>query len=264
MNERLQVYGYSGDYLISDKTNVNIKVQVNINYIKIFYTYKDYTYILIYDVINNYYYAYDTMSFSDIKDIFFTEEGDVYVSTSSLCDNEKYLFFTIKNNIPNEVDNNIDEAIYNNFVNYDIQTELDTGVLNLNPHLKKRFRDLHTVYKNITATYLNMEVETFIDCVPAQVVLNDSIEVKSSTQNGVTEYVYDCVEIRDTNNILKQNDIMNQNALFDFSLFTSNKMLTYYTNIPCLGKQFRLRLRFNSKGVYKLQSYGITFKEHQI
>lgn len=258
MNERLQVYGYSGNYLISDKTEVNIKVQVNINYIKIFYTHKDYTYILIYDVINNYYYTYDTMSFSDIKDILFTEEGDVYVSTSTLSDKKKYLFFTIKNNRPNEIDNNIDEAIYNNFVNYDIKTELDTGVLNLNTHLKKRFRDLHTVYKNITATYLNMEVETFIDCVPAQVVLNDSIEVKSSAPNGTTEYVYDCVEIKNTNDILKQN------ALFDFSLFTSNKMLTYYTNIPCLGKQFRLRLRFNSKGVYKLQSYGITFKEHQI
>ena len=258
MNERLQVYGYSGDYLISDKTKVGIKVQVNINYIKIFYTYKDYTYILIYDVINNYFYSYDTMSFSDIKDIFFTEEGDVYVSTSHLGDKEKYLFFTTKNNRPNEVDNNIDEAIYNNFVNYDIKTELDTGILNLNTHLKKRFRDLHTVYKNITATYLNMEVETFIDCVPAQVVFNDSIEVKSSTTDGAIEHVYDCVEIKNTNDILKQN------ALFDFSLFTSNKMLTHYTNIPCLGKQFRLRLRFNSKGVYKLQSYGITFKEHQI
>lgn len=258
MNERLQVYGYSGDYLISNKTEVGIKVQVNINYIKIFYTYKDYTYILIYDVINNYFYAYDTISFSDIKDIFFAEECDVYVSTSSLGDDEKYLFFTIKNNRPNEVDNNIDEAIYNNFVNYDIQTELDTGVLNLNTHLKKRFRDLHTVYKNITATYLNMEVETFIDCVPAQVVFSDSIEVKSSTLDGATEHVYDCVKIKNTNDILKQN------ALFDFSLFTSNKMLTHYTNIPCLGKQFRLRLRLNSKGVYKLQSYGITFKEHQI
>lgn len=258
MNERLQVYGYSGDYLINDKTEVSIKVQVNINYIKIFYTYKDYTYILIYDVINNYYYAYDTLSFSDIKDIFFTEEGDVYVSTTSLGDDKKYLFFTIKNNRPNEVDNNIDEAIYNNFVNYDIQTELDTGVLNLNTHLKKRFRDLHTVYKNITATYLNMEVETFIDCVPAQVVFSDSIEVQSNELGGTTEHVYDCVKVKNTNDILKQN------ALFDFSLFTSNKMLTHYTNIPCLGKQFRLRLRFNSKGVYKLQSYGITFKEHQI
>ena len=258
MNERLQVYGYSGDYLISDKTNVGIKVQVNINYIKIFYMYKDYTYILIYDVINNYYYAYDTMSFSDIKDIFFTEEGDVYVNTTFLGDDKKYLFFTIKNSRPNEVDNNIDEAIYNNFVNYDILTELDTGVLNLNTHLKKRFRDLHTVYKNITATYLNMEVETFIDCVPAQVVFSDSIEVKSNTLDGTIEHVYDCVKVKNTNDILKQN------ALFDFSLFASNKMLTHYTNIPCLGKQFRLRLRLNSKGVYKLQSYGITFKEHQI
>jgi hypothetical protein len=103
-----------------------------------------------------------------------------------------------------------------------------------------------------------MEVETFIDCVPAQVIFSDSIEVKSNTVDGTTEHVYDCVKIKNTNDILKQN------ALFDFSLFTSNKMLTHYTNIPCLGKQFRLRLRFNSKGVYKLQSYGITFKEHQI
>lgn len=256
MNNRLIVYGAQD--LIQDKTQVKIKVQVNINYIKIFYMYKDYTYILVYDVINNYFYVYDTMSFSNVDNILFTEDGDVYVTPTTLNANEDYLFFTIKNYVPNEMDNNNDEAIYHNFVDTPILSELDTGVLNLNNHLKKRFRDLYTVYKNISSTYLDYEVETFIDDIPAQVVLGDSLTVKATEVNGDVSYNYDCVEIKNTNDILKYN------ALFDFSLFTSNKMLTYYTNIPCLGKQFRLRLRFNSKGVYKLQSYGITFKEHQI
>lgn len=256
MNNRLLVYGVQD--LIQDKTQVKIKVQVNINHIKIFYMYKDYTYILVYDVINNYFYVYDTMSFSNVDNILFTEDGDVYVTPTTLNANEDYLFFTIKNYVPNEMDNNNDEAIYHNFVDTPILSELDTGVLNLNNHLKKRFRDLYTVYKNISSTYLNYEVETFIDDIPAQVVLGDSLTVKATEVNGEVSYNYDCVEIKNTNDILKYN------ALFDFSLFTSNKMLTYYTNIPCLGKQFRLRLRFNSKGVYKLQSYGITFKEHQI
>lgn len=256
MQSRLHEYGID---TIVVKSDVTIKVQVNINYIKIFYMYDDYTYILVYDIINNYYYTYDTLSFTDIKNIIFTSEGDTYISTTTLSDDKKYLFFTVKNNIPNEMDNNVDEAVYNSFKDTPICTEIDTGNLNLNNHLKKRFRDLHTVYKNLTAKSLLFILDTFIDDIPAQVSMDDSMTIVSSQIGGEVVHNYECVSTKIDNELLEDN-----NALFDFSDFTSNKILTYYSSIPCLGKHFRMRMRFVSKGKYKIQSYGITFKEHQI
>lgn len=257
MNARLQEYGSS--LHINNKDDVEIKVQVNLNFIKIFYMYEEYTYILIYDIINNYFFVYDTMSFSGIKNILFTDLGDTYITSTKLADDEDYMYFTVVNNIPNQLDNNIDEAVYNNFVDAPILSEIDTGIINLNNHLKKRFRNLYTTYKNISATSLQYTLETFIDDIIAQSSLSDTLTVTSATVNEDTENVYACVTLKSETNLLADNT-----ALFDFSLFTSNKILTHYSNIPCLGKQFRLRLRFSSKGNYKLQSYGFTFKEHQI
>ena len=257
MNARLQEYGSS--LHINNKDDVEIKVQVNLNFIKIFYMYEEYTYILIYDIINNYFFVYDTMSFSGIKNILFTDLGDTYITSTKLADDEDYMYFTVVNNIPNQLDNNIDEAVYNNFVDASILSEIDTGIINLNNHLKKRFRNLYTTYKNISATSLQYTLETFIDDIIAQSSLSDTLTVTSATVNEDTENVYACVTLKSETNLLADNT-----ALFDFSLFTSNKILTHYSNIPCLGKQFRLRLRFSSKGNYKLQSYGFTFKEHQI
>lgn len=257
MNARL--LAYESELHIENKEDIKIKVQVTLNYIKIFYMYESYTYILVYDVINNYYYVYDTMSFSNVKNILFTECGDTYVSSTSLNDNKYYLYFTVLNNIPNTMDNNKDEAVYNHFADEPIHAELDTGVLNLNNHLKKRFRNLYTTYKNISATYLLYTLESYIDDILAQSTLADSMSITNINSKDMIVDDYACVHLQQANDLLNSNT-----ALFDFSLFTSNKILTHYANIPCLGKQFRLRLRFTSKGNYKLQSYGVTFKEHQI
>ena len=50
--------------------------------------------------------------------------------------------------------------------------------------------------------------------------MEDSITVESSIVNEEVVYNYDCVSIKNTNELLEENTV-----LFDFSDFTSNKIL---------------------------------------
>lgn len=251
MQERVKVYDLP--YTII-KNDVKIKVQVNINYIKIFYTYQNYMYILIYDVINNYYFVYDTCNFSDVQNILFIGTGDLYVSTQTVNDTT-HLVFTTYANHPISMNNNYDENIYLNFVDTPIQLELDTGTLNLNTHLKKRFRDLRIIYKNISASDLQYALDIFVDDILIDAYLENQIIVNSSEG----QYVYDIGTIDKTEDVLSDTVV-----LFNLSDFTSNKIITHYTSIPCLGKFFRARFRFSTKGSFKFLGYGLVFKEHQI
>lgn len=251
MQERLKVYNLPDNII---KNDVKIKVQVNINYIKIFYTYKNYMYILIYDVINNYYFIYDTCNFSDIQNILFIGTGDLYISTQTV-NSLDHLVFTTYADHPISMNNNYDENIYLNFVDTPIQLELDTGTLNLNTHLKKRFRDLRVIYKNISASDLQYSLDIFIDDILTDAYLEDQIVVNSSEG----QYVYDVATTDNTEDVLSEAFI-----LFNLSDFTSNKIITHYTNISCLGKFFRARFRFSTKGSFKFLGYGLVFKEHQI
>ena len=183
MQERLNVYKINKVI-----TDVKIKVSTSINFIKIFYTAPDImTYILIYDIINNRYYVYDTLLFSNIVGLHFIPEGELYV-----VEDKNKIYFTLPYVQPNEPDNNVDIASYDNFSRNAIKSEIDTGVINLNNHLKKRFKDLHVIYKNLNATDLEFSLDTFIDDVPIITYLDSSLEIRnvSSHSTIVSEDYY--------------------------------------------------------------------------
>lgn len=255
MYERMKVYNILHNKPYIPKAHINIKVQVNINFIKIYYTYLNYTYILIYDIINNYFYIYDTCAFSNLNSILNTSYGDIYITARTINENDKRLVFTKKKEYVYGMDTNYDEDIYYNLVDTPIELELDTGTLNLNTHLKKRFRDLRIIYKNLGSSKLKYSLDVFIDDILTDAYLEDQIVVNSN--DG--QYIYDLATIDKTENVLSDTSI-----LFNLSDFTSNKIITHYTSIPCLGKFFRARFRFSTKGYFKLLGYGLVFKEHQI
>lgn len=254
INERLKVYDIKKNIT---KDDVVIKVSVNINYIKIFYCVPDViTYILIYDVVNNYYYVYDTITYTHITNILFHEGYELYCTAHKdyTAHTERYYISLPYRDVYSN-DNNVDISCYHNFYRNDINTELDTGNINLNNHIKKRFRNLHTVYKNINAHELLYTVESFVDDTPVLVLAQNTLEVKDV--NGVLSYTQ--VENENKVNLLKENT-----ALFDFSSYDMNKIITHKSNIICSGKSLRLRLRFASKGKYKILSYGLIYKEHHV
>ena len=247
INRRLEVYGKP----FVTKDEIKIKVLVSLNHIKIFYNVPDViTYILIYDIINNCYYTYDSTSFADIQDVFFIQENEMYISHK-----DEHTYFTIPYSAPLEVDLNVDKAIYYDFSGEAINCEIDSGNINLNNHLKKRFKTLHTIYKNLNATSLEFVPETFVDDIPIYTALGTHLEVKDI---GGTKS-YESVEHSNKVDLLDNNT-----ALFNFLDYTSNKIITHKSNSVSKGKTFRVRLRFKSKGKYKLQGFGIIYKEHRI
>lgn len=248
MQHRLQEYG--NDAIID---SVEIKVEATINYIKIFYSAPGLiTYILIYDVINNRYYAYDTIAFNHIKYIHNIPSGDLYITEH----NSNFYFTLPYSNINiTKTDGNIDISSYDNFSPFEICAEVDTGVINLNNHLKKRFRDLHVTYKNLNANYLDFTVESFVDDVPIIPFINSTFEVRSISG-------YDTLIVTDTRNV--QQLVTSNNALFNFIDYTSNKLITHRTSIISKGKTIRVRMRFRSKGKYKIQGFGLIYKEHTV
>ena len=260
MQQRLKAYNLS-DKIIED---VDIKVTADINYIKIFYNgyemikneltnvyEKNYiiTYILIYDVLNNRYYTYDTVSFSNIYNIYNTDIGEVYVT-----EYKNELYFTLPYNNINEFDNNIDLSVYNNFSVQPIKSELDTGTLNLNNHLKKRFKDLHVIYKNLNANSLEFKLETFIDDIPIVSYISNTLDIKNISNYNTL------VIVEDT----KVKQLIDNIALFNFADYNSNKIITHKSNIVSKGKTIRIKMNFSSEGKYKIQGYGLVYKEHTI
>jgi hypothetical protein len=273
MNERLAAY--AKDTRVT-KDQVQIKALVSINFIKILYYVPGViTYMLVYDVINNRYFAYDSLTFTNIFDKRFIESGDLFIT-----EHNSNLFFTFPFTEPNIRDNHADMTFTNNFKKEGINCLIDTGNLNLNNHLNKRFRDLHVTFKNLNASNVLFNVETMIDEIIARPFYNEQLEVREI--GGATYLVTvpkfndnDLIELVDVNQIsetatdvlkysLTNNLFETNNVLMDFSQYTSSKLLTHRTSILGLGKVFRIKLQFISKGIYKLQHFGIIYKERRV
>jgi hypothetical protein len=273
INERLAAY--AKDTRIT-KDQVQIKSLVSINFIKILYYVPGViTYMLVYDVINNRYFAYDSLTFTNIFEKRFIDSGDLFITEH----NDK-LFFTFPFTEPNIRDNYADMSFTNNFKKEGINCLIDTGNMNLNNHLHKRFRDLHVTFKNLNASNVLFNVETMIDEIIARPFYNEQLEVREiggSTYlvtvpkfndndlielvdvNQISETATDVLKYSLTNNLFETN-----NVLMDFSQYTSSKLLTHRTSILGLGKVFRIKLQFISKGIYKLQHFGIIYKERRV
>lgn len=244
INERLYRYNITEQV---NKDDITIKVKVSLTHIHIFYCVPGViTYILIYDIINNRYYCYDTISFSyvdsfDYDYIFTLFQNRLYVTQVHSC---KCI-----------MDSHHDAAIYYNFKFEPINAELDTGNLNLNNHLKKRFRALHTLYKNIDATSVKLGLESYIDDVPTYVAYSHTMEVQNIEDRS-------CLVYTTSDEVV---DLLEDNtALFDFSAYTSNKLLEYKTGLLGSGKNIRLCISIKSNGLYKIRGYGIIYKEHRV
>lgn len=236
INRRLAYYGLPE----VSKDDINIRVEVTLNYIKIYYYTNNYTYILIYDVINNYYYTYDTQVVYNIQNFLKTEGYDTIVIES-----DYNLYFSSVHKNTKNVD-----LLYNSRT-FPIEMELDTGVINLNNHLKKRFRTLHTTYKNIDADDLVYNLEVLVDEVPVYTMHDDIIEVVTNN--------YETVSKSNEVNLLEDNTV-----LFKFNDDSLNKIMNHRTNIVSIGKTIRLKTTFKSAGRFKLQGFGLVYKEHQI
>jgi hypothetical protein len=273
INERLESYGINTRV---EKNDVKIKALVSINYIKMFYYVPGYiTYILIYDVLNNRYYVYDTVSFTSIYDKWFVESGELYITES-----KNNIFITVPYKELNTRDNYVDLSVVNNFKKEAVNCLIDTGNLNLNNHLHKRFKDLHVTFKNLNSSNILFNLETDIDEIIVKPFYDMQLKVKDV--DGVSYFIpvkklnqNDLIELVDVNQIsevassaarysLINNLFENNNLLMDFSNYTSSKLLTHRTSILGLGKVFRLKLQFISKGLYKLQNFGIIYKERRI
>jgi hypothetical protein len=273
INERLESYGINTRV---EKNDVKIKALVSINYIKMFYYVPGYiTYILIYDVLNNRYYVYDTVSFTSIYDKWFVESGELYVT-----ENKNNIFITVPYKELNTRDNYVDLSVVNNFKKEAVNCLIDTGNLNLNNHLHKRFKDLHVTFKNLNSSNILFNLETDIDEIIVKPFYDMQLKVKDV--DGISYFIpvkklnqNDLIELVDVNQIsevassaarysLINNLFENNNLLMDFSNYTSSKLLTHRTSILGLGKVFRLKLQFISKGLYKLQNFGIIYKERRI
>lgn len=272
INERLANYNLSKRI---DKDDVQIKALLSVNFIKIFYNVPDLiTYILIYDVINNRYTIEDTVSFTLLNDKMFVESGEMYLSKHN---NKLYFTFPYKDQLT--MDNHVDMSIVNNFKRIGISTMLDTGNLSLNNHLVKTFRDLHVVFKNLSTSQLLFNAETLIDDIVSHPFYNTQLEVHDV---GGTSY-FVSVPKTDNNDLIDlvgdnqvsaagseafiyaiEHGALEETILLNFSDYTSSKLLTYRTSILGRGKVLRIKMQFISKGDYKIQRFGIIYKERRV
>lgn len=269
INERLANYNIQERIT---KDQVQIKALLSVNFIKIFYYVPNLiTYILIYDVINNRYTIYDTLSFTDITDKLFIDSGELYLTRQ---DNKLYFSFPYTDIFKR--DSITDITITDNFRETAVSTLLDTGNINLNNHLNKRFLDFYVVFKNLSANKLLFNTEIVIDDVVSKPFYETRLEVKEIggssyfipvakvDENDLIElinadYATDALTYALNNNLL---DV--SNTLMDFSDFNSNKLITRRASIRNVGKVIRLKMQFVSKGAYKIQTFGIVFKERRV
>lgn len=250
INERLA--NYNIDKQVT-KDDVQIRSLVSINYIKLFYIVPGYiTYILIYDVIANRYTFYDTLTFTDIRDKLFVEGGEAYITVQ---DNK--LFYTMPYLERNIANNYSDMSYINSFKKVAISCLVDSGNLNLNNHINKRYRDLYIVFKNLGANELLFNAETVIDDIVSHPYYDTRLEIRDI--NGASYFV--TVTKSNSKDLIES---VGNNLLMDFGEYTSSKLITYRTSILGLGKVFRLKLQFISKGSYKIQSFGIVYKERRL
>lgn len=258
INERLQSYGIEQTIT---KDDVRIKALLSVNFIKLFFYVPGLiTYIIIYDVINNRYQVYDTTTFTNIKDKMFVESGDLLIT-----EQDDALYFTAQHtNIFNQ-DGNVDLTITNNFKKEPINALIDTGNINLNNHLIKRYRDLFITFKNISSKELLYNVETILDDVVVKPHYNKMLEVRNIHNTSVYTEVAVSNE-RDLAPLYTDNNNISNgaNMLMDFSGFNSNKLITHRSSILGMSRVIRIRLQFKSKGVYKIQNFGFVFKERRI
>ena len=124
----------------------------------------------------------------------------------------------------------------------------------------KRFRDLQVTYKNISATSLLFTVETLLDDVVVKPYYNNVLEVRES--NGVSTYVP--TKVYNSYDLITSGSAVQTNTLLDISKYTSNKLITHKTSIVSMGKVIRLKMLFTSRGTYKIQEYGIIYKERRV
>jgi len=273
MNERLVQYGT--EHTLT-KEDINIKVDVSINFISIYYDAPGYlTYILHYDVLNNRYFVYDTLSFHNIQQIHYVPGGAFLLTHYNAKS-----YFTLVYNEPLIADSQSDMSIYNNFQKLPIATLLDTGDMNLNNHLMKRFRDLYITFKNLGSRELMFRIETEIDDVVHIPFYATQLEVKdingspyfvtvvSPTEIDLLSFIDDVHSASDEvaafSHVLRENALSDQAFVLDVANYTSNKLITYRTSILGVGKVFRLKLQFISKGSYKIQQFGIIYKERRV
>ena len=252
INERLANYNIQERVT---KDQVQIKALLSVNFIKIFYYVPNLiTYILIYDVINNRYTVYDTLSFTDIVDKLFIDSGELYLTRQ---DNKLYFSFPYTDIFKR--DSITDMTITDNFRETAVSTLLDTGNINLNNHLNKRFLDFHVVFKNLNASKLLFSTEIVIDDVISKPFYETRLEVK---EIGGSSYFVPVAKVDEDDLIESINDV--SNTLMDFSDFNSNKLITRRASIRNVGKVIRLKMQFVSKGAYKIQTFGIVFKERRV
>ena len=255
INERLEQY--SMDNRVT-KEDVRIDAQVSINDIKIFfYVPGVITYILKYNVLTNQFTVYDTVTFNTINSLHFIEGGEMYITEM----NERR-YITLPYTAFYEDDNNVDMTHYDNYKREPINALLDTGNINLNNHITKRYRDMHVVFKNLDAHKLLFNCETVIDDVISHPFKNLYVEVQELNGNKII------VPVEDMNTFdlleVTHDATGSFGLLFDFKEFLSNRLITYKTSILGTGKVFRLRMQFISKGIYKIQEFGIIYRERSV
>jgi len=284
INERLKLYKQLDPDSFEDyvfKEDIKIKALLDIDTIKIFYTApkNHITFVLIYDVVNNRYTTYDTLSFSNITDTAHIEGGEVYLTTEN-----GHTYFTLPVLRTNDVDQNVDMHYAAMFKKEPIFTFLDSGNLNLNNHIVKRLRDLHIVLKNLDATKIVYNAEILLDDTIIRPFYAPDFIVRLMNGLNFNETV-DKVPVEDMNELfgmiqtigeegarnslhsyyLKHDEkFFEENALLKTETLNSSRLLEYNSSILSIGKVVRIRIQLISKGRYKLQSFGIVYKERRL
>jgi hypothetical protein len=283
INERLRMYNQlDADDLNSYVTKEDIHVQalLDIDKIKIFYTAPGrMTFVVVYDVVNNRYTTYDTLSFTEIKALEHVEGGELYLTQQSGI---FYLTLPVINT--NDVDQNVDMHYAQTFKKEPVFTVIDTGALNLNNHLVKRLRDLRIVLKNLDATKILYNAETLLDDTTVRPFYGPDFKVRMLNAPDVNINVEE-VPIEDITELFgldqtlgvdgarkgirsyylhEDRDFFERNVLLKTETLNSSRLIEYNSSILGIGKVIRLRLQFISKGKYKLQSFGIVYKERRI
>lgn len=256
INERLVTYGIEQEVT---KDDVQIKSLISVNFIKIIYYVPNLiTYILIYDVINNRFYVQDSTSFNDVQDKLFVDSGDAFITAHNL---QSYI--TVPYTELNEEDNNYDMSIVDNFSKVPIYTLIDTGNLNLNNHLYKRFRDLKMSIKNISTTEILFNLETTLDDVIAHTFYSPKLEIQDI--DGVPYFLpVVSPDSRELIGELYKDSFANNSIFMLLNRKTVSRLVTYVSSILGMGKVISIKLQFISKGKYKVQSFGIVYKERRV